>query len=195
MPDPGTGDTAEGNRQRLLLSSERQAAGCRPGSHHQGSIAHQDPINGRNCFVKYQTLMARPDIGNRFICVAGCCLLFLAFPFPPAAESGLSWAGKTPVPKLKQTQPRTRAKLLTCFRGLSHPRCPHIPLPTPALTTRPPARGQAAMLRVAQPRGKQPQGTQPPPAAPEPPEESWTRSTVYSFFNNNPNCNTAIKCP
>lgn len=64
---PAHGMRPRGIRQQFLWSSARQAAGGCP-----GNIPHRDPITGRNCFVKYQTLMARPEIGNRFICVAGC---------------------------------------------------------------------------------------------------------------------------
>lgn len=56
-----------------------------PGLPRWGSAAHQDPIRRRNCLVKYQTLTARPDIGNRFICLAACSSL--------AAGNGLSRAG------------------------------------------------------------------------------------------------------
>lgn len=48
-----------GIRQQFPWSSARQAAGCCP-----GNIPHRDPITGRNCFVKYQTLMARPRLGT-----------------------------------------------------------------------------------------------------------------------------------
>lgn len=168
---PAQGTRPAGKRRQLLLSSERQAAGCCPGSRRWGSIAHRDPINGRNCFVKYQTLVARPDIGNRFICAAGRWLLFPAPPFPPAAENGLGRAGKTPTPS-----PGVGLSPPNCCRGLSRPRLvpPH-----------PRARGQAAMLWARAP-GE---------VAPGPAEQHWSRSTVYSLFNYNPNCNTAVKRP
>lgn len=78
----GSGGRGRGGPGGGSRRAKPQAAAALP---RRGSVTHQDPINGRNCFVKYQTLVAQPEIGNRFICVAGCSSTLS----PPAAGTGL----------------------------------------------------------------------------------------------------------
>lgn len=84
-PSPGAGDPAGGTAAAPGVPREPSRR-LQPGSCdcvRRGSVAHQDSINGRNCFVKYQTLTALTDIRNIFDLHCWLLSLFLFFFFSP----------------------------------------------------------------------------------------------------------------
>lgn len=184
---PARGDAAKGEPPAAPVELGAPSRRLPAGLPRRGSTAHQDPINGRNCFVKYQTLVARPDIGNRFIRVAGWCLLS---PFLPL-QTVVSAALETPRHQDEADAVRGRAP---------HPLPGALPPPVPprpsahgcldpgegvssdaAVSAAPAGNGPGRCSRLLRPQNPQ---NKTGPAAP-----------FILFFNYNPNRNTAVKCP